>query len=142
MALIFILIMLPFASLIANLIEKVIHFLIKNKEVIIMLQEKIIERKNETTLDDIMEEVKLYDAIVEPVPDVPAEKKEIGMPSHEPIEDEVKLRNGLLKGAATIGLLGLAAWWNLISPLLYVPAIVIALCTMSYKFGEWKGETK
>lgn len=106
-----------------------------------MMQEKM----REPMIDDIMDEVRLYDAAVEPVPEKPKAKpikKDNAIKVIRTTGGEIQLRNNLLKGTAVIGLLGLSAWLNLMSPVLYVPAIVITLCGMSYKYGEWKGENK
>ena len=107
-----------------------------------MIQDKIQERKKEPVIDDIMDEVRLYDAIVEPIVEAPKAKRENKAVVHKPTGGEIELRNSLLKCLAVIGLAGLSAWWKLASPVLYVPAIVLALCGMSYKVGEWKGRAK
>lgn len=139
MSFVFCLIISPFVWLIVHFTTKL---LFDNKEAIIMIQDKIMERKKEPVIDDIMDEVKLYDAIVEPIVEAPKAKRENKAVVHKPTGGEIELRNSLLKCLAVIGLAGLSAWWKLASPVLYVPAIVLTLCGMSYKFGEWKGKTK
>jgi hypothetical protein len=139
MSMVFMLIIAPFAFLIVHFTTKL---LFDNKEAIIMMQDKIMERKKEPVIDDIMEEVKFYDAIVEPVVEAPKAKRENKAVVHKPTGGEIELRNDLLKCLAVISLAGLSAWWKLASPVLYVPAIVLTLCGMSYKVGEWKGQTK
>ena len=139
MSFIFAVVMSPFIWLIVHFTTKL---LFDNKEAIIMMQDKIMERKKESVIDDIMDEVKLYDAIVEPIVEAPKAKRENKAVVHKPTGGEIELRNDLLKCLAVIGLAGLSAWWKLASPVLYVPAIVLTLCGMSYKVGEWKGQTK
>ena len=139
MSFIFAVVMSPFIWLIVHFTTKL---LFDNKEAIIMMQDKIMERKKEPVIDDIMDEVKLYDAIVEPIVEAPKAKRENKAVVHKPTGGEIELRNDLLKCLAVIGLAGLSAWWKLASPVLYVPAIVLTLCGMSYKVGEWKGQTK
>lgn len=139
MSMVFMLIIAPFAWLIVHFTTKL---LFENKEAIIMMQDKIMERKKEPVIDDIMDEAKLYDAIVEPIAEAPKAKRETKAVVHKPTGGEIELRNNLLKCLAVIGLASLSAWWKLASPVLYVPAIVLTLCGMSYKVGEWKGETK
>lgn len=139
MSMVFMLIIAPFACLIVELTTKL---LFDNKEAIIMMQDKIMERKKEPVIDEIVEEVKLYDAIVEPIVEAPKAKRENKAVVHKPTGGEIELRNSLLKCLAVIGLAGLSAWWKLASPVLYVPAIVLTLCGMSYKVGEWKGRAK
>lgn len=135
-----------FAVVISPFVWLIVHFTTKllfdNKEAIIMMQDKIMERKKEPVIDDIMEEVKFYDAIVEPVVEAPKAKRENKAVVHKPTGGEIELRNNLLKCLAVIGLAGLSAWWKLASPVLYVPAVILPLLRMSYKFGEWKGQTK
>lgn len=135
-----------FAAIMSPFIWLIVHFTTKllfdNKEAIIMIQDKIMERKKEPVIDDIMDEVKLYDAIVEPIAEAPKAKRETKAVIHKPTGGEIELRNDLLKCLAVIGLAGLSAWWKLASPVLYVPAIILTLCGMSYKVGEWKGQTK
>ena len=139
MSFIFALAISPFAWLIVHFTTKL---LFDNKEAIIMMQDKIMERKKEPVIDDIMDEVKLYDAIVEPIVEAPKAKRETKAVVHKPTGGEIELRNNLLKCLAVIGLAGLSAWWKLASPVLYVPAVILPLLRMSYKFGEWKGQTK
>lgn len=139
MSMVFMLIIAPFAFLIVHFTTKL---LFDNKEAIIMMQDKITERKREPVIDEIMDEVKLYDAIVEPNVGTPKAKRENKPVVHKPTGGEIELRNNLLKCLAVIALAGLSAWWGLASPVLYVPAIVLTLCGMSYKVGEWKGQTK
>lgn len=139
MSIVFVLIISPFVWLIVHFTTKL---LFDNKEAIIMIQDKIQERKKEPVIDDIMDEVRLYDAIVEPIVEAPKAKRENKAVVHNPTGGEIELRNSLLKCLAVIGLAGLSAWWKLASPVLYVPAIVLTLCGMSYKVGEWKGRAK
>lgn len=139
MSFIFAVVMSPFIWLIVHFTTKL---LFDNKEAIIMIQDKIQERKKEPVIDDIMDEVRLYDAIVEPIVEAPKAKRENKAVVHKPTGGEIELRNSLLKCLAVIGLAGLSAWWKLASPVLYVPAIVLTLCGMSYKVGEWNGQTK
>lgn len=136
MSIVFMMVIAPFACLIVELTTKL---LFDNKEAIIMMQDKIMERKKEPVIDDIMDEVKLYDAIAEPIVEAPKSKRETKAVIHKLTGGEIELRNNLLKCLAVIGLAGLSAWWKLASPILYVPAIVLPLCGMSYKVGEWKG---
>lgn len=135
-----------FALAISPFVWLIVHFTTKllfdNKEAIIMMQDKIMERKKEPVIDDIMDEVKLYDAIVEPIVEAPKAKRETKAVVHNPTGGEIELRNDLLKCLAVIGLAGLSAWLKLASPVLYVPAVILPLLRMSYKFGEWKGQTK
>ena len=139
MSFIFAVIMSPFIWLIVHFTTKL---LFDNKEAIIMMQDKIMERKKEPVIDDIMEEVKLYDAIVEPIVEAPKAKRENKSVVHKTTGREIELRNSLLKCLSVIGLAGLSAWWKLASPVLYVPAVILPLLRMSYKVGEWKGQTK
>lgn len=139
MSIVFVLIISPFVWLIVHFTTKM---LFDNKEAIIMIQDKIQERKKEPVIDDIMDEVRLYDAIVEPIVEAPKAKRENKAVVHKPTGGEIELRNSLLKCLAVIVLAGLSAWWKLASPVLYVPAIVLTLCGMSYKVGEWKGRAK
>jgi hypothetical protein len=139
MSFIFAVVMSPFIWLIVHFTTKL---LFDNKEAIIMMQDKITERKREPVIDDIMDEVKLYDAIVEPNAETPKAKRENKAVVHKPTGGEFELRNDLLKCLAVIGLSALSAWWKLASPVLYVPAIILPLLRMSYKYGEWKGQTK
>lgn len=139
MSMVFMLIIAPFAFLIVHFTTKL---LFDNKEAIIMMQDKITERKREPVIDDIMDEVKLYDAIGKQNAEAPKAKRETKAVVHKPTGGEIELRNNLLKCLAVIGLAGLSAWWKLASPVLYVPAIVLTLCGMSYKVGKWKGQTK
>lgn len=139
MSMVFMLIIAPFAWLIVHFTTK---FLFDNKEAIIMMQDKIMERKKEPVIDDIMDEVRLYDAIVEPIVEAPKAKRENKAVVHKSTGREIELRNSLLKCLAVIGLAGLSAWWKLASPILCVPAVILPLLRMSYKFGEWKGQTK
>jgi hypothetical protein len=139
MSMVFMLIIAPFAWLIVHFTTKL---LFDNKEAIIMIQDKIMEIKKEPVIDDIMDEVKLYDAIVEPIAEAPKAKRETKAVIHKPTGGEIELRNDLLKCLAVIGLAGLSAWCKLASPVLYVPAVILPLLRMSYKVGEWKGQTK
>lgn len=139
MSFIFAVIMSPFIWLIVHFTTKL---LFDNKEAIIMMQDKIMERKKEPIVDDIVDEALLFDAVVEPIVESPKAKRETKAVIHKPMGGEIELRNNLLKCLAVIGLAGLSAWWKLASPVLYVPAIVLTLCVMSYKVGEWKGQTK
>lgn len=139
MSMVLMIIIAPFAWLIVHFTTKL---LFDNKEAIIMIQDKIMERKKEPVIDDIVDEALLFDAIVEPIVEAPKAKRENKAVVHKPTGGEIELRNNLLKCLAVIGLAGLSAWWKLASPVLYVPAIVLTLCGMSYKFGEWKGQTK
>lgn len=139
MSMVFMLIIAPFAWLIVHFTTKL---LFDNKEAIIMMQDKIMERKRENVVDDIVDEALLYDAIAEPIVEAPKAKRETKAVVHKPTGGEIELRNNLLKCLAVIGLAGLSAWWKLASPVLYVPAIILTLCGMSYKVGEWKGQTK
>ena len=139
MSMVFMLIIAPFAWLIVHFTTKL---LFDNKEAIIMMQDKIMERKREPIVDDIVDEALSFDAIVEPIVEAPKVKREIKAVIHKPTGGEIELRNNLLKCLAVIGLAGLSAWWKLASPVLYVPAIILTLCVMSYKVGEWRGQTK
>lgn len=139
MSMVFMLIIAPFAFLIVHFTTKL---LFDNKEAIIMMQDKIMERKREDVVDDIVDEALKYDVVVKPINEAPKAKRETKAVVHKPTGGEIELRNNLLKCLAVIGLAGLSAWWKLASPVLYVPAIVLTLCGMSYKVGEWKGQTK
>ena len=139
MSMVFMIIIAPFALLIVHFTTKL---LFDNKEAIIMMQDKIMERKREPIVDDIVDEALLFDAEYEPIIEVPKPKRKNKAVVHKPTSGEIELRNSLLKCLAVIGLAGLSAWWKLASPVLYVPAIVLTLCGMSYKVGEWKGQTK
>ena len=135
-----------FAVVISPFVWLIVHFTTKllfdNKEAIIMMQDKIMERKRDPVVDTIVDEALLYDAIVEPIVEAPKAKRENKAVVHKPTGGEIELRNSLLKCLAVIGLAGLSAWWKLASPVLYVPAVILPLLRMSYKFGEWKGQTK
>ena len=135
-----------FAVVISPFVWLIVHFTTKllfdNKEAIIMMQDKIMERKKEPVIDDIIDEVKLYDAIVEPIVEAPKAKQENKAVVHKTTGREIELRNSLLKCLSVIGLAGLSAWWKLASPVLYVPAVILPLLRMSYKVGEYRGETK
>ena len=139
MSMVFMIIIAPFAWLIVHFTTKL---LFDNKEAIIMMQDKIMEIKKEPVIDDIVGEALLYDAIVEPIVEAPKAKRENKAVVHKPTGGEIELRNSLLKCLAVIGLAALSAWWKLASPVLYVPAVIFPLLRMSYKFGEWKGQTK
>ena len=143
MSMVFMIIIAPFAWLIVHFTTKL---LFDNKEAIIMIQDKIMERKmerkKEPVIDDIMEEVKLYDVVAKPINEVPKTKRENNAVVRKTTGREIELRNSLLKCLAVIGLAGLSAWWKLASPALYIPAVILPLLRMSYKFGEWKGQTK
>lgn len=107
-----------------------------------MMQDKITEKKREPVIDDIMDEVKLYDVVAKPINEVPKTKRENNAVVRKTTGREIELRNSLLKCLAVIGLAALSAWCKLASPVLYVPAAILPLLRMSYKFGEWKGQTK
>ena len=139
MSLIFALAISPFVWLIVHFTTK---FLFDNKEAIIMMQDKIMERKREPIVDDILDEALLYDAEYEPIIDEPKSKRENKAVVHKPTGREIEYRNDLLKCLAIIGLASISAWGNLASPILYVPAVILPLLRMSYKVGEWKGQTK
>ena len=139
MSMVFMIIIAPFAWLIVHFTTKL---LFENKEAIIMMQDKIMERKREDVVDDIVDEALKYDDVVKPINEAPKAKREIKAVVHKPTGGEIDLRNDLLKCLAVIGLAGLSAWCKLASPVLYIPAIILHLLRMSYKFGEWKGRTK
>lgn len=139
MSMVFMLIIAPFAFLIVHFTTKL---LFENKEAIIMMQDKIMERKREDTVDDIVDEALKYDVVVKQLNEAPKTKKETKPIVHKTTGGEIELRNNLLKCLAVIGLAAMSAWLKLASPVLYVPAIVLTLCGMSYKVGEWKGQTK
>lgn len=139
MSMVFMIIIAPFAWLIVHFTTKL---LFDNKEAIIMMQDKIIERKREDVVDDIVDEALKYDVVVKPINEAPKTKRETKPVVHNLTGGEIELRNNLLKCLAVIGLAGLSAWWKLASPVLYVPAVILPLLRMSYKFGEWKGQTK
>ena len=139
MSIVFMIIIAPFAWLIVHFTTKL---LFENKEAIIMMQDKIMERKKEPVIDDIMDEVKLYDVVAKPINEAPKTKRENNAVVRKTTGREIELRNSLLKCLAVIGLAALSAWWKLASPVLYVPAVILPLLRMSYKFGEWKGQTK
>ena len=139
MSMVFMLIIAPFAWLIVHFTTKL---LFDNKEAIIMMQDKIMERKKEDVVDDIVDEALKYDVIVKPINEAPKTKRETKAVVRKLTGGEIELRNNLLKCLAVIGLAGLSAWWKLASPVLYGSVIVLTLCSMSYKVGEWKGQTK
>ena len=139
MSMVFMIIVAPFAWLIVHFTTKL---LFDNKEAIIMMQDKIQERKKEPVIDDIMDEVKLYDVVAKPINEVPKTKRENNVVVRKTTGREIELRNSLLKCLAGIGLAALSAWWKLASPFLYVPAVILPLLRMSYKVGEYRGETK
>jgi hypothetical protein len=139
MSMVFMLIIAPFAFLIVHFTTKL---LFDNKEAIIMIQDKIMERKREPVVDDIVDEALKYDVVVKPINEAPKVKRETKSIIHKLTGGEIELRNDLLKCLAVIGLAGLSAWWKLASPILYVPSVILPLLRMSYKVGEWKGQTK
>lgn len=139
MSMVFMIIIAPFAWLIVHFTTKL---LFDNKEAIIMMQDKIMERKKEPVIDDLIDEVKKYDIVSKPITEMQNAKQENKAVIHKPTGGEINLRNDLLKCLAVIGLAGLSACWKLASPVLYVPAVILPLLRMSYKVGEYRGETK
>ena len=107
MSMVFMLIIAPFAFLIVHFTTKL---LFDNKEAIIMMQDKIMERKKEPVIDDLIDEVKKYDIVSKPITEMPNAKQENKAVIHKPTGREIELRNSLLKCLAVIGL---AASWLL-----------------------------
>lgn len=56
------------------------------------------------------------------------------------MNEETRLH--MLKRLAFMGFVGGCAYFKLMHPVLYIPAEILALCSLCIKYGEWKGMNK
>lgn len=93
-------------------------------------------------LDNILMEVNDFDKT----------KVNMGKPvQHKPVKPEKvkrenamnkETRNHMLKRLAFMGFIGGCAFFKLMHPVLYIPAEILALCSLCIKYGEWRGMKK
>ena len=102
--------------------------------------------------EEILDEVKLYEAPNVKIPEAPAVIDGIEKnPDVQFIDtgydrvtlwNETDIRNDVLKSVALAAFTGACAYFDLMAAALYIPLGIACLCSVCYKFGIYRGRNE